>query len=274
MAQTLQQEALAPPSGDRLGARILTGLGATAFGLTVFIVGTPLLEFGGLFIALVIAYEWNSVIRKTATPNLAAALMIFGVGFGVFATGYGAFVLAGVGMALSAVLCALAAFRNPIERVWLPLGIAYAGIPWSLLVGLYVMGGVGPWILFIGLALVINADIAAYFAGKHLGGPKLAPSISPKKTWIGLLMGVAAGYIVAQVLVTWSPVTSWKFALAAPLFAGLSQVSDLMESWVKRRFGVKDAGKLLPGHGGVMDRMDGMTLTSVALVVFCMMGWH
>ncbi len=274
MTQSPDQQAKAEPNRDRLGARILTGIGATVFGLTVFIVGTPLLEFAGLFIALVIAYEWHAVIRKTAVPNTAAALMIFGVGFGVFATAQSAFVLAGAGMLVSALLCALAAYRNPTERLWMPLGIAYAGVPWSLLVGLYVIGGVGPWILFIGLALVINADIAAYFAGKHLGGPKLAPSISPKKTWIGLLMGVAAGYVVAQVLVTWSPITSWKFALAAPLLAALSQVSDLMESWVKRRFGVKDAGTLLPGHGGVMDRMDGMTLTSVGLVVFCLMGWH
>ena len=274
MTQRSEPEATVQPTRDRLGARILTGIGATVFGLTVFAVGTPLLEFAGLFIALVIAYEWNGLIRKTSTPNLASALMIFGVGIGVFATGHGAFWLAGVSMAVTAFLCSVAAFNNPTERVWLPLGIAYAGIPWSLLVGLYVIGGVGPWILFIGLALVINADIAAYFAGKHLGGPRLAPSISPKKTWIGLLMGVAAGYVVAQVMVTWSPVTSWKFALAAPLFAAISQVSDLMESWVKRRFGVKDAGKLLPGHGGVMDRMDGMTLTSVALVIFCLLGWH
>ena len=74
-------------------------------------------------------------------------------------------------------------------------------------------------------------------------------------------------------MVTWSPITPWAFALAAPFLAALSQVSDLMESMVKRRFGVKDAGKLLPGHGGVMDRMDGMTLTSVALALFCWLGW-
>ena len=147
-------------------------------------------------------------------------------------------------------------------------------MPWSVLIALFVVGGAGPWILFIGLSLVINADIAAYFAGKHLGGPKLAPVISPAKTWIGLLMGVAGGYVVAQVLVNWSPLTPWTFALAAPLFAAISQLSDLMESGFKRRFGVKDASRLLPGHGGVMDRMDGMTLTSVALMVFYLLGWY
>ena len=258
-----------PTTRDQLGTRILTGLAATAFGITVFAIGSPLVQFAGMFIALVIGYEWNAIIRKTPTPSIAAALMLFGIGFSVFATGHGAFVLAGAGMLVLCMLTALAAWNNPTERVWLPLGMLYAGIPWSLLVGLFVIGGAGPWVLFIGLALVINADIAAYFAGKHLGGPRLAPAISPKKTWIGLLMGVAAGYVVAQVMVTWSPITPWKFAVAAPFLAALSQVSDLMESMVKRRFAVKDAGKLLPGHGGVMDRMDGMTLTSVALVLLC-----
>lgn len=272
---TEQSSPVAPSTpSDRLRARILTGLAATAFGLTVFAVGSPLLQFAGMFIALVIAYEWSGIIRGTTQPSLAAALMLFGVGLGVFATGFGAFTVAAVGMIVLCALTALACWNNPVERVWLPLGILYAGVPWSLLVGLYVIGGVGPWVLFIGLSLVINADIAAYFAGKHLGGPKLAPQISPKKTWIGLLMGVAAGYVVAQVMVTWSPITSWKFALAAPFFALISQVSDLMESLVKRRFGVKDAGKLLPGHGGVMDRMDGMTLTALALALFCWLGWH
>lgn len=259
---------------DRLRTRVLTGLAATGFGLTVFAVGSPLVQFAGMFIAIVIAYEWSGIIRGTTRPSIGTALMLFGVGLGVFATGHGAFKVAAVGMAVMCAITALACWNNPVERLWLPLGIIYAGVPWSLLVWLFVAGGVGPWVLFIGLSLVINADIAAYFAGKHLGGPKLAPIISPQKTWIGLLMGVAAGYVVAQVMVTWSPVTSWKFALAAPFFALISQVSDLMESMVKRRFGVKDAGKLLPGHGGVMDRMDGMTLTSLALAVFCWMGWH
>lgn len=263
-----------PTTGDHLRKRILTGLAAAAFGLTVFAVGAPLLQFAGLFIALVIAYEWSNIIRGTSQPSIGTALMLFGVGLGVSATGYGSFMFAAVGMGVMCALTALACWNKPVERIWLPLGIVYAGVPWSLLVGLYVIGGVGPWVLAIGLCVVTSADIAAYFAGKHLGGPKLAPKISPKKTWIGLLMGVTVGYIVAQVLVTWSPITAWKFALAAPAFALISQVSDLMESLVKRRFGVKDAGTLLPGHGGVMDRMDGMVLTSAALVLFCLLGWH
>ena len=178
-----------PTTSEKLRSRVLTGLAATVFGLIVFAVGAPLVQFAGMFIALVIAYEWSGIIRGTNQPSIGTALMLFGVGLGVFATGYGAFWVAGIGTAVLCGLTAIAAWNNPVERVWLPLGILYAAVPWSLLVGLFVVGGIGPWVLFIGLSLVINADIAAYFAGKHLGGPKLAPKISPKKTWIGLLMG-------------------------------------------------------------------------------------
>ena len=117
-------------------------------------------------------------------------------------------------LAGSLVACAALAYRSPVERFWLPLGIVYAACPGrcSSHCSLWAEPGLD---LFIGLSLVINADIAAYFAGKHLGGPKLAPVISPAKTWIGLLMGVAGGYVVAQVMVR-SPLTPWTFALAAP----------------------------------------------------------
>jgi phosphatidate cytidylyltransferase len=259
---------------DRLLIRFLTGIAATVFGLMVFGVGTPLVQLAGMAIAMVVAYEWSVIVRKSSRTSLPMLMMIIAVGATTGLTALGQFLPAALVLAGSLVACAALAYRSPVERFWLPLGILYAAVPWSLLITLFVVGGAGPWILFIGLSLVINADIAAYFAGKHLGGPKLAPVISPAKTWIGLLMGVAGGYVVAQVMVTWSSLTPWTFALAAPLFAAISQLSDLMESGFKRRFGVKDASKLLPGHGGVMDRMDGMTLTSVALMVFYLSGWY
>lgn len=262
---------------DRLRARILTGIAATMFGLAVFLVGTPLVQLAGIGIAMVVAYEWGVIVGKSSRPTRpspAMVLMILGVGITTGLSAIGMFAAAGCSMFGGLLACAVLSWRSPVERFWVPLGLIYAAGPWSLLIALYVVGGAGPPILFIGLALVINADIAAYFAGKHIGGPKLAPVISPAKTWVGLVMGVIAGYAVAQVMVFWTPLSPWAFALAAPLFAAISQLSDLMESGFKRRFGVKDASKLLPGHGGVMDRMDGMTLTAVALVVFYLSGWY
>lgn len=109
------------------------------------------------------------------------------------------------------------------------------------------------------LALVIATDTGAYFSGRALGGPKLAPKISPKKTWSGLLGGMACSAWVAILML---PIVPWPESKlhAALLGAGvalLGQAGDLFESWMKRQSGVKDSGSLLPGHGGLLDRFDG-----------------
>jgi phosphatidate cytidylyltransferase len=130
--------------------------------------------------------------------------------------------------------------------LWKIAGFTYCALPcFSLL-----------WLRHIDLsttlypiAMVIATDIGAYFAGKIIGGPKLAPRISPNKTWAGLLGGMAASMIVALL-------TGNSLALGAAI-AILAQAGDLLESWLKRIHNVKDSGNLLPGHGGLMDRMDG-----------------
>ncbi len=116
------------------------------------------------------------------------------------------------------------------------------------------------------LAIVWIADSAAYFAGKRFGRRKLAPDISPGKTWegaIGAFIAVAVYYLVLRF--AFEPVIAWPGALTgAVLFAVITVMSiegDLFESWIKRRAGVKDSGSLLPGHGGVLDRIDGLTAT-------------
>ena len=113
-------------------------------------------------------------------------------------------------------------------------------------------------------AVVWTTDIAAYFTGRRLGGPKLWPSVSPKKTWSGfgggLLAGTLAGIAVPAAAQRWGwtpPLGLWAIAILSALASVLSQLGDLGESALKRRFGVKDSGRLIPGHGGVMDRLDG-----------------
>jgi phosphatidate cytidylyltransferase len=109
------------------------------------------------------------------------------------------------------------------------------------------------WVFIV----VWSVDIGAYFSGRTIGGPKLAPSISPGKTWAGFYGGVAAATLLggAWVLHTSLPLV---LLLLAPLFAAAAQGGDLFESWMKRRAGVKDSGRWLPGHGGVFDRVDGL----------------
>ena len=109
------------------------------------------------------------------------------------------------------------------------------------------------WVFLI----VWATDVGAYFAGRSIGGPKLAPAISPNKTWAGFYGGVAAATLFGGL---WAYLTGLAlvFMLLAPLFSVAAQGGDLFESWMKRRAGIKDSGNLLPGHGGVFDRLDGL----------------
>jgi CDP-diglyceride synthetase len=135
-------------------------------------------------------------------------------------------------------------------------GVLYCGLPvLALTVVRRQHEGVG-WTLWA-LALVWACDIGAYSAGRTIGGPKLAPRISPNKTWAGLIGGVAAASAFGAAMHVWAGLPL-RMTLATPLLAVVSQGGDLYESWMKRRAGVKDSGNLLPGHGGVMDRLDGL----------------
>jgi phosphatidate cytidylyltransferase len=112
------------------------------------------------------------------------------------------------------------------------------------------------WTLWT-LGLVWMVDIGAYFTGRVIGGPRLAPAISPAKTWAGLIGGIALASLFAALLHIGYGLPL-RLTLATPALAILAQAGDLYESWLKRRAGVKDSGTLLPGHGGALDRMDGL----------------
>jgi phosphatidate cytidylyltransferase len=146
-----------------------------------------------------------------------------------------------------------------------------------------VLVGAGTFLLVVVLGVTVFTDTGAYFAGRTIGGPKIAPSISPSKTWAGLIGGMIASalWVFVWVLAIDAPLNEWlgpRFELglnmsqanvtgAILLGAGLAvvaQIGDFFESWLKRRAGVKDSSRLIPGHGGVFDRIDG--LIPVAIV--------
>jgi phosphatidate cytidylyltransferase len=158
------------------------------------------------------------------------------------------------------------------------VGLLYCGLPAVALVWMRSL----PWgfyaTLFV-MMVVWGADIAAYFTGRALGGPKLAPAISPNKTWSG-----AAGGLVGSLLAAAAMALLWpghgnvagitRLAVLALPLAVASILGDLYESWLKRRAGVKDSGQILPGHGGVMDRLDGLVPAAVAGAgAFLSTGW-
>jgi phosphatidate cytidylyltransferase len=167
---------------------------------------------------------------------------------------------AGIGFA--AILAIALLFGLVSRRLTLGWGYLYIAIP---AFALAVINWAWFELVFWLMVVTWSTDIFAYFAGRGIGGPKLAPRVSPNKTWAGLLGGMA-GAALLGALVAWRldlpPIYYWQ---GAPLGL-LAQLGDLYESWVKRRAGVKDSGTLLPGHGGVLDRVDG--LLPVALATF------
>ncbi|WP_229668025.1 phosphatidate cytidylyltransferase [Stakelama pacifica] len=134
-------------------------------------------------------------------------------------------------------------------------GAIYVGLPLLALVTIRAMDA-GLLLAFWTMALVWACDIGAYAAGRSFGGAKLAPSISPNKTWSGLIGGMVAATIFAFALTRWG--LPLYLVVATPLLAVSAQMGDLYESGLKRRAGVKDSGNMLPGHGGFLDRLDGL----------------
>lgn len=149
---------------------------------------------------------------------------------------------------------------------WSAAGFVYALVPALSLLWIRDRADDGlalvVWIFIITWAV----DTGGYFAGRKFGGAKLAPSISPNKTWAGLYGGVAMSALAGGVWVLAIGLNQWLLLLA-PLFAVAAQMGDLFESWMKRRAGVKDSGDWLPGHGGLLDRIDGMVPVAVLTLV-------
>jgi phosphatidate cytidylyltransferase len=122
--------------------------------------------------------------------------------------------------------------------------------------------------IFLLFAIVWTTDIVGYFAGRAIGGPKLAPSISPKKTWSGAIAGLAVAVVIVVLATRFIPQAKiGALGFLTVLLSIVSQVGDLFESALKRRFGAKDASQIIPGHGGVMDRLDGFWAAAVCAAI-------
>ncbi|MET0501079.1 MAG: phosphatidate cytidylyltransferase [Candidatus Binatia bacterium] len=220
-------------------------------------------------IAMAIFYEWSRMSRLgdgSAGFLGDFCIVVFAM---ALVAGLPALVLVGLAAALFAVIAIFSAVR--VGHQWETAGFVYAALSGLALAMLRGDDGAGLKAILFLFAVVWATDIFAYFVGRAVGGPKLAPSVSPGKTQSGalggLIAGVAAALIVAVAAGGANPVV---LAGAAILLSLVSQAGDLFESWVKRRHGVKDSGWLIPGHGGVMDRVDGLVAAAVALYLI---GW-
>jgi phosphatidate cytidylyltransferase len=212
--------------------------------------------------AIAIVWEWMSLVEPQRWRgafaaggfSLALALVLLGLN-----RVPSALIVIGVGAVGSGLLV------GSQRRLWIATGVLYGG---AFLVALTALRADPAWGLpavLLLFALVWTTDIAGYFAGRAFQGPKLWPRVSPNKTWSGALAGTLAAVIAAIVVAKLAGLGHvWPIAALGGTLSIVGQAGDLLESGIKRRFGVKDASHIIPGHGGVMDRLDAFWAASVA----------
>ncbi len=255
----------AEPKRDTLGRRTLSALVLVPIVLGLaWLGGWPFTAMVALA-ALLMTVEWDRLCRAGAAWALApvsAAVVLLALTL----AGSGRVALALVAVALGIVLVAGLAPALGRRPLWPALGVLYVGLPCITIVWLRAAPDAGRETIFWLLALVWATDIGAYAVGRAIGGARLAPRISPGKTWSGLGGGIACAALVGALAAAASggPGVVALAALSAGL-AAVAQLGDLAESSIKRRFGAADSGHLIPGHGGILDRVDGLLFAALAL---------
>ncbi len=256
---------------SNLQQRVISGVVLAAIVLVVTWFGGFAFRLLAVAIGVAIYVEWRKITGIGNGIFVRIANLGLVLTFATLLAGLPPFFVFSV-LALTVLFAALL-FVFGQAKVWLPLGLGYAGVPAASLAFLRGNDGQGLYAIVFLFALVWSTDIFAYFVGRSLGGPKLAPKISPNKTWSGAIGGtaaaVAAGLGVAALA---GPVGNPILPALIVLVSILSQSGDLFESWIKRKFGVKDSGSLIPGHGGVMDRVDGLVVAATALYLIGIIG--
>jgi phosphatidate cytidylyltransferase len=244
---------------SEVAQRTVTAIALAAPAAAAVILGPPYLTiFVGAIVA-VMAWEWVRVTGAHAFGVAGVTLAALLVG-AVVTAGFGRFLWA-YGMVAAAVpiVFAVAWLHARAHALPIAAGAAYIGVPALSLLWLYARPEIGRELVIWLVCIVIACDIGAYFVGRALKGPKLAPRISPGKTWSGAIGGVTAAIVAGIALgIALGLARPLVLAAAAFVLAVVSQLGDLFESGVKRAFSVKDASGILPGHGGMMDRVDGI----------------
>lgn len=230
---------------------------------------------------ILLAIEWRHltaarVDQKTGdlaslAAGLTALLVLILAAFGLYQPALLA-ALAG------AILAAVVAQILGASAFWTSIGVFYFSLPMLAMVWLRAVPNIGLTILLWLLLVVWATDIMAYFVGRKIGGPRLAPSISPGKTWAGLWGGMAGAAVVGAAMAFFvGPFRPLPSILLAAFLAAIAQLGDLTESALKRQAGVKDSGGLIPGHGGLFDRIDGLLFAAPVLALVALVasgrGW-
>lgn len=239
-------------------------------GITIAILFSAPVSFAFLVVAITIlaAYEWHRMVSAGKAYRVETALSSVTVALAVAALlltrlAWPALLLLAIGAVVSVIL----ARRRGPHPLWHALGVIYLGLPALALVGLRSFEPRGALVI-VGLLLIVwSTDTGALIFGNLIGGPRMAPRISPSKTWAGTIGGSITAAVIFGLYVWLLGGAPWFAALFGLVFSITAHAGDLFESFAKRHFGVKDSGSLIPGHGGVLDRMDSTMFASVALML-------
>ena len=265
-----QNRSAVPRQSSELSQRVISAIVLAMIAIAALWIGGWVFAFFIIVLAAIGLWEWTGICG-TADPPWLRACLIAAVVLGLTMTHIGNLVFA---LSLLAGAAALALTVSCAQRAfgWAALGIVYVAIPSIALIAFRQEGEKGLLIIVFVALIVWATDIAAYFGGRSIGGPKLWPLVSPKKTWSGAATGLSGAIVVALIFTMSAGTGNWLAAVVLAILLSVgAQVGDLAESAFKRRFGVKDSGTIIPGHGGVLDRVDGLHVALALALLLAIM---
>ena len=247
----------------QLGIRLISGIALAVIAIASVVLGDWWAAVVAGIVMAAIHQEWTWLTEELRRPAV-----YYTVGL-IIALAYVAAGMAQTGVVLVAIGVATAAVSS--GSAFRPIGVAYAGLFGLSVLLIRYSPDLGLSATLILFAVVWGTDIIAYFAGRTIGGARLWPIVSPNKTWAGAIGGLIGGVVAALVAAALLQVAITPgLVIVVALLSIAAEGGDLFESWVKRQFGQKDSGWLLPGHGGFMDRVDGLV---AAATLALLIGW-
>jgi phosphatidate cytidylyltransferase len=251
--------AIAPGNRD-LMLRVASALVLAPLAIgTAYFGGWPFALFWSLA-AIGVFWEWSALVagsERRSVVMVGGAALVISLALAAGGRLMGAIVVTALGIVATGSV-APAQYRG-----WAAAGVPYAGAIGIAPIALRADSEDGFVAVMLLFAIVWTTDIVAYFLGRLIGGPKLLPRVSPKKTWSGAISGLLAAVLAAIAVAKAAELSGfYSIALVAAILSAVAQAGDLFESRLKRRFGAKDSSHLIPGHGGLMDRLDGFVLAA------------
>jgi phosphatidate cytidylyltransferase len=263
-----ERRVLAARLGPDMGLRFVSGLVlAVAVAICIY---AGMMPFAVLvvLVAMLLGWEWGRLVHGRDAEVVRAVTIVTAGGAGVLAAlGYVGLGL--LALAIGAILAIVLSLGN--NGVYSGVGVLYAGLPAIAMIWLRSDHSRGLMAVVFLIVVIVISDTAAFVCGRLLGGPRLWPRVSPNKTWAGLIGALVASSLMGALF--WFLVRDaapLRLAAVACGLALVAQAGDLAESALKRRFGAKDSSALIPGHGGVMDRVDGLVAAASVAGLFSM----